>query len=57
MPYLKIVDLKEGGSYQATFLTAHALGCFSDEMLEVADTIQTIQSSIDARMPENSLTL
>jgi len=56
LPCRKLADLKKEGSYQLAFRAAHADGLFSDEMLEVADNIQTIQSSIDAGMPENPLT-
>ena len=56
MPIRKLEDLKKEGSYQVALQAAHAEGLCTEEMLEVADNIQTIQSSIDAGMPENPLT-
>jgi len=56
LPFRELQDLKKDGSYQVAFRTAHSDGRFTDEMLEVADNIQTIQCSIDAGMPENPLT-
>jgi hypothetical protein len=55
LPFRRIEDLMEGGSYQCAFQTAYKEEGFSSEMIEIANNIQAIQNSIDSAIPENCL--
>jgi hypothetical protein len=50
-------DLKIDGSYQKGWLKALEHGRFSEEMIEIADNIQTIHNSLESSIPSNCLTL
>jgi hypothetical protein len=55
LPFRKLSDLTVDGTHQACFQKAMRENRFSDEMLDIADNIQTIQNSIDSAIPENTL--
>ena len=55
LPFRTKEDLMENGSYQCAFQTAYREGRFSDEMIAIANNIQSIQNSLESGIPENCL--
>ena len=56
LPFRNNLDLLQDGSYQLKFVTEEKNRKFSAEMLEIADNIQTVHNSLEASIPENTLT-
>jgi hypothetical protein len=55
LPFRTNEDLKLRGSYQRAFQNAYEEDLFSEEMLAIANNIQTIQNSIESGIPDNEL--
>jgi hypothetical protein len=55
LPFRTDADLKEQGSYQRAFQTAYKDGRFSEDMIAIANNIQSISNSIESGIPENCL--
>ena len=56
VPFRTRKDIQVDGSYQKAFQIAHKEGRISEEMIQVAENIQTIHNSLASGIPENSLT-
>lgn len=50
-------DLMIEGSYQKGWFNAFQHGKFKEEMIEIADNIQTIHNSLESSMPSNGVTM
>jgi hypothetical protein len=57
LPLRSDKDLKIEGSYQKGWLNALVEMRYSEEMIEIADNIQTIHNSLESSIPPNCLTL
>jgi hypothetical protein len=55
LPFRTDADLKEHGSYQRSFQTAYKEGRFSEEMIAIANNLQSIAKSIESGIPEECL--
>ncbi len=56
VPFRSREDLQpDGGFYQNALQKAHEDGRITNDMIEIAENIQTIHNSLASRMPENSL--
>jgi len=56
LPFRNNLDLLQDGSYQLKFVTEEKNRKFSAEMLEIVDNIQMVYNSLEASIPENTLT-
>jgi len=56
LPYRNNLDLLQDRSYQLKFVTEEKNRKFSAEMLEIVDNIQMVYNSLEASIPENTLT-
>ena len=56
LPFRNHLDLLQDGSYQLKLVTEERNAKFSEEMLEIADNIQMVHNSLEASIPENTLT-
>ena len=57
LPFRNHSDLLKDGSYQLQFVTEERNAKFSAEMLEIWDNIQMVHNSLEASIPENTLTM
>ena len=55
LPLRSIDDVKRNGSYLKKWQSAYTKGFFSEEMINIAENIQTIHNSMEATMTENPL--
>ena len=56
MPFRTREDIQVDGSYQKALQIAHQEKKISEEMIQIAENIQTIHNSLASGIPENSLT-
>jgi len=56
MPFRTREDIQVDGSYQKALQIAHQEKKISEEMIQIAENIQTIHNSLSSGIPENSLT-
>ena len=56
VPFRTKKDLQMDGCYQKGFQKAHKEGQITNEMIRIAENIQTIHNSLASGIPENTLT-